>query len=408
VAFRDPIDSFALNPMSQLSSLSVASSSAPPGKIEFDLLCALARAELDADQKQSIANWNYAALDWSEFLRVAKNHGILALAARNLLECGRELPPEVERLLRIAYEENLKRSLWFTAELVRIVQHLESKQLQVVPFKGPVLAETVYRDRGLRSYSDLDFLVSSGDVEQAKLALGEIGYRPSTDLTPAVERFWLRKGNERAFDGSAGRNLVELQWALLPDFNAVDLRVKDLIIRASRVLVGGCEMSTLSPEDLLLVLCLHAAKHLWSRLIWLTDIAEALRTQTVDYALMFSRTRALGIAHIVGVSLWLAKNVLRAQLPQAAEGMMAAESGIPELGREFAERLARGATYDFESTGYFRLMLKLRERRRDRWRYMWRLFWTPGVGDMAVVNLPEALFPLYRVIRIGRLLAKLT
>ncbi len=86
--------------------------------------------------------------------------------------------------------------------------------------------------------------------------------------------------------------------------------------------------------------------------------------------------------------------------------MIAADPQVPVLGAEFAARLARGAAYDFESTEYFRLILKLRERRADRWRYLWRLFWTPGVGDLAAVRLPEPLFPLYRFVRIGRLLRK--
>jgi len=101
------------------------------------------------------------------------------------------------------------------------------------------------------------------------------------------------------------------------------------------------------------------------------------------------------------------KNVLQAELPKSAEEMIAADRRVPVLGCEFAERLARGAAYDFESTEYFRLILKLRERRGDRWRYLWRLVWTPGAGDVATVRLPEALFPLYRIVRIGRLMRKL-
>jgi len=87
--------------------------------------------------------------------------------------------------------------------------------------------------------------------------------------------------------------------------------------------------------------------------------------------------------------------------------MIAADPQVPALGSEFAERLARGAVYDFESTEYFRLILKLRERRGDSWRYLWRLVWTPGAGDVAALRLPEALFPLYRIVRIGRLIRKL-
>ena len=383
---------------------------------EFELLCALASAELAPERRERVANWNLSALDWSELIRLAEYHGVLPLVARNLIELGRGLPPEVERLLRSAYETNLRRSLWFTAELARIMQHFEQRQLRALPYKGPVLAQSLYRDLGLRSFSDLDFLISPADFERAKQALAEIGYRPSGEFkpaleSPAAERLWLRTGYERSFDGAAGKHLLELQWALLPRFYAVDLRVQDLLARGGKTVVGEREVPCLSPEDSLLVLCLHAAKHLWTRLIWLSDIAETLRsysgTQTIDYTLVFSRARTLGIVRILGVSFWLVKNLLRAEIPKPAEEMIAADPRAPALGRKFAARLARGATYNFESTEYFRLMLKLRERRGDRLRYVWRLVWTPGAGEIAAVRLPEALFPLYRIVRIGRLMRKL-
>jgi hypothetical protein len=383
------------------------SSTALQGENEFDLLCALARKELSVDRRERVAGWNCSAVDWSEFLSLAEHHGVLPLVARNLIECGVDVPPDLDRSLRAAYDANLRRSLWFSAELARIATHFESRQLRVVPYKGPVLAQSLYGDPGLRSFSDLDFLVSPADFEPAKKTLAEIGYRPSKELSPAVERLWLRTGYERAFDGAAGKYLVELQWAMLPRFYGVDLDVNDLLARAGRTVVGGCEVPCLLPEDSLLVLCLHAAKHLWTRLIWLVDIAETLRTQLIDSSLVLKRARECGIVRMLGVNFWLVKNVLRSRLPGFAEEVIAADPQVTILGGEFAARLVRGAGYDFESTEYFRLILKLREQRGDRWRYLWRLLWTPGEGDIAAVRLPEALFPLYRIVRIGRLTRKL-
>ena len=398
--------------MTELLLSSPASSRAPLRADEFEFLCALAGAELAPERIERIANWNRSALDWSEVLRLAEHHGVLPLAARNLIEYASGLPAEVERTLRSAYDANLRSSLWFTAELARIMQQFERRQLRAVPYKGAVLAQSLYCDLGLRSFSDLDFLISSADFERAKEALAEIGYRPAADLTPAVERLWLRTGYERAFDGAAGKNMVELQWALLPHFYAVDLHLndlgaEDLMARAGRTVVGGCEVPCLAPEDSLLVLCLHAAKHLWSRLSWLADIAETLRLPLIDYALVFSRARALGITRILGVSFWLVKNVLHGDLPEPAEEIAAADPRAAALGGEFAERLACGTSYDFESTEYFRLIMKLRERRGDRWRYLRRLVWTPSAGDVAALRLPETLFPLYRIVRMGRLMRKL-
>ncbi len=225
---------------------------------EFEFLCALASTNPSPEHRACIANWDLSVLDWTKFTSQAEHHGVLPLAARNLLEISAaksvsRIPAEIVRELQSAYETNLRRNLWFASEMLRILQQLDSKQLPAIPYKGPVLAQVAYGDLALRRFSDLDFLISPADFHRAKQALAEIGYHPSTDLTPEIERFWLRKGNERMFDGPAGKNLVELQWAILPRFYAVDvaqtdLAVENLIARARRTTVAEREVPRLSPK----------------------------------------------------------------------------------------------------------------------------------------------------------------
>ena len=183
--------------------------------------------------------------------------------------------------------------------------------------------------------------------------------------------------------------------------------VEDLLARAGRIRLGAGDVPCLSAEDSLLVLCLHAAKHLWTRLIWIADIAESLRAPDIDFALVVRRARALGIARIVGVSCWLAERLLGAAIPAPAREVIEHDPEVPKLGEEYAARLARASTYNFDSTEYFRQVWRLRERPSDRCRYLWRLASTPGPGEIAAIELPESLFPLYRVVRIGRLLRRL-
>jgi putative nucleotidyltransferase-like protein len=374
---------------------------------EFDLLCALTAAELTSKQIDKIRNWNLNHCNWEEFLRLAERHGVIPLVSRNLVAHGHGIPAEVEKKLRSAYKSNLARSLWFTAELLRIMQRFDGEELRAVPFKGPALAQSLYGDVGLRSSSDLDFLISPVDFDRAKRLMAEIGYIPSGEIRPAVERLFLRVGYERSFDSGVGKNLVELQWAVQPYFYGVDLNVGDLLARAEPTMLGGHEIPSLASDDLLVVLCLHAAKHLWTRLIWLSDIAETLRTRNVDYPMLLSRARALGIVRVLGVSFWLVKKVLRGEIPKPAEQIIEDDYQAGLLGRHYYERIARGADYNLESTEYFRLILKLRERRADRLRYLWRLFWTPGTGDISAVSLPDGLFSLYHIVRMGRLMRKL-
>ena len=374
---------------------------------EFDFLCACAGVKLSSERIDRIKRWHESGLDWSELLRLAEHHGVLPLLARNLIEHVAGLPSQIEQSLRLAFDENVRRNLWFASELVRIADQFEKKHLRAIPYKGPLLAESAYGDVALRNFGDLDFLISPADFEQAKQALVELGYRPSKELSPAVERFWLRKGYECSFDGAASKYLVELQWGLTPHFYAIDLRVEELLARSGRTVLGGHELASLSAEDSLLVLCLHAAKHLWMRLIWICDIAETIRTQVVDWGVVCARARTLGIVRMLGVSFWLVRTLFGVPIPAPAQEIVDGDPRVRTLGEQFAARLARSATYDFESTEYFRWILKVRERRRDRGRYLWRLTWTPGEGDIAAVRLPEALFPLYRAVRVVRLMRKL-
>jgi hypothetical protein len=388
----------------------------------FELLCTCASANPPPGQVARIQRWQFEGFNWDTFLTLAEHHGVRPLVAHSLVQHAPVLPRAIAQALREDYEVNLRRNLWFATELSRILQHFATKRLHAIPYKGPVLAQTAYGDLGLRSFSDLDLLISPADFASAKQALSEIGYQPSQELSPAIERLFLRTGYERSFDSAAGKNLLELQWNLLPsfyavsfqpaDFRAADFRIEALLPRTGRATLCGTDVPCLSPEDSLLVLCLHAAKHLWTRLIWIADIAETLRASKIDFGLVCSRARAMGVMRIFGVSCWLAEKLLGAPIPTEsappeARKFFDRDPEIAKLGAECIDRLTQAATYDFDSTAYFRQIWRLRERPADRWRYLWRLLWTPGPGEVAAIALPEPLFPLYKLVRIARLSRKI-
>jgi hypothetical protein len=377
----------------------------------FDLLCACAARAINPQARDEFPPPAHASFYWNGFIHLAEHHGLLALVAGDVL-ARPEVPAEIKQSLHSFYTTNVKRSLWLTTELTAIVEHFAKKSVRAIPYKGPVLAQSAYGNLALRTFHDLDLLIPAAQFAPAKNALAEIGFHPSQALSPPVERLYLRTGYERSFDGAAGRNMVELQWNLLPRFYAVDCSTADmsvdaLLARAGRISLGAAEVPCLSPEDSLLALCLHAAKHLWARLIWVADISATLRSQQIDFSAVAHRARAMGIVRIVAVSLRLAEQLLQTQLPDAARQLITCHPEELLLTNEFISRLTRSTAYDFESTDYFLKIRRLRERPSDRWRYLWRLLWTPGPGELAAITLPDPLFPLYRLVRLGRLLRKL-
>jgi hypothetical protein len=239
-----------------------------------------------------------------------------------------------------------------------------------------------------------------------KNALPDLGYIARNPVPEIYERDYLASGYECSFDGAAGKNLLELQWALQPRFYAVDFDMDSLFARAVPATVGGREVRTPSPEDLLLLLSIHAAKHIWSRLIWICDIARILRRQDLDWDWIQSRSREIGILRILYINLLLAKRLLEAPIPATLKSAILADGTASSIAGEVEESMLAGVTYNTQHVSYFRMMLRLRERPIDRVRFLWRLAFTPGLGEWQAVRLPQSLFPLYRVIRIGRLAAR--
>jgi hypothetical protein len=365
--------------------------------LEFELL--LVCCGRSPDSQARIHDLLQQPLNWQHVIAIAEHHGVVPQLCEKLASFADPIPPEAFQSIRKGYEANAKRTLWLSRELTRILRHLESCNIPAMPYKGPALAEFLYGDVIRRQFSDLDILIQRHDVVRARTALRELGFTPGLQLSPSEERAFLRSGYEFTFDSMNGRNLLEMQWQILPRFYAVDFDMEGFFARAVNQSVGGLEIRSLSAEDLLLALCAHAAKHLWVQLSWLCDVASLAKAAQVDWDPVWRQAEILGIERIVAVTFTLARRLLDAPLPPATR----TDSHVEGLVSEVIPLIVRSAASENESMAYFRLIAKSRERRLDRARFWWRLATTPSVGEWSAVRLPAPLFPLYPVVRAVRL-----
>ncbi len=344
-------------------------------------------------------------VDWERLVRQAQDHGLVPLVFRRLsTEMDASRSPGLEAL-RQQDKSNAHRTLWLTLELLSINRHFQTRGLEVLPYKGPVLAEALYGNVAMRQFSDLDLLIRSGDLAAIKEALAELGYEPGLRLEKAAERDYLKSGYEYTFDGARGRNLLEIKWQILPRFYAVGFDVNEFFERASVITIEGQRLRTLCDQDLMLVLCVHAAKHAWKQISWLCDIVQLARSRALDWAALQAQAESLGITRIVAVTFLLAHKLLGAALP--AELEIEKHEAAETLAQRIVPLIVAEDEFDPESMAYFRLMMELRERTQDRFSFMWRLLFTPGAGEWSAVRLPGPLFPLYRVVRVFRLAGRL-
>jgi hypothetical protein len=368
------------------------------------LLAALSADRCESDGR--VRSVLQKTIDWEAVLRLADQHGSSSLLYQNLAGVGDLVPSDVLSSLRQRYERNVHKSLFLARELIRILDCLDALGIEVIPYKGIVMAEGYYGDMALRQSGDMDLFVRKRDVARIKRTVQELGYTPRVPIPEDAEADYIASGYECTFDSFAGKNLLELQWALQPHFYAVDFDMEGLFERAVNAVVAGRGVKTPSPEDLLLILSVHAAKHVWGRLIWLCDIAQILKRENLDWEWIRSRARTLGIERILGITMLLANRFLATAIPAAMKNEILGDRSAQAGADEIAVAVAAGVSHEEEKLSYFRLMMRLRERRLDRLRFLSRLTFTPGPGEWEAIRLPKALFPLYRIVRMARLAAR--
>jgi hypothetical protein len=251
---------------------------------------------------------------WETFAAEASRHGVSALAYRALGRDG-HAPAHVVQALESHYLRNRLRNLRLYARLTVLLNALAAQAIDVVVLKGAFLARVVYPDAALRPMSDADLLVRSNDLERAAHTVRELGW---TQAAPVPEG-----GHQLPTFELAGVQ-VDLHWSIEDDAAPFAIDVGGLWQRAVPVRLGEVQALALSAEDLLLHLCLHTAyNHGWLQfdggLRQLADIAAVVRhyESTLDWSAFAARAHAWRASRCAWLSLVTARNLLRADVPDA-------------------------------------------------------------------------------------------
>jgi hypothetical protein len=376
---------------------------------ETELLLQAARVQVGPAEAGRLRSLVRPDLDWGAVAREALRHGVLPLVYRNVTgACAGAVPAEVRDSLREQSRGLAAHNLLLTGELFELLELFEGRGIPALPFKGPVLAAATYGSLALRPFWDLDLLVRPADVRAAWGLLVARGYRLGRSLNAAGGEACLRRNGQLPFVG--GDCHVELHTHVLPPAFRFFPDLERMWVRAGPVLVQGREVATLAPEDLLLFLCAHGAKHLWGRLLWICDIAELIRTYpALDWVALARQAQVLRSGRLFRLGLRLAHAVLGAPLPSPLAREVRGDRRVAALAARRRRRLFREVPDErsYVETGLFQLQA------RDRWHdavgYLLHEQLAPDQFDWASLALPPRLDflyylwrPLRRLWRLGR------
>jgi hypothetical protein len=153
---------------------------------EEKLLLSLCRLEFSEEQRAEIGELMREVKDWDCFVRLANEHGIIAITAYNIRETGMadEVPEAVMKILDNARMQSMVRNTWLAQRWKEVNNILSEAGIKHVLLKGMVLEYTVYRAKGLRYMTDNDILVKKKDAMNAWLLLQKNGFVPEMIKSP--------------------------------------------------------------------------------------------------------------------------------------------------------------------------------------------------------------------------------
>jgi hypothetical protein len=278
------------------------------------------------------------SVDWARLLALAEEHGVIGLVAAGLRGLQGDLvPPEIKQTLIDRHRAQIFFSLRMTAELFRILDRFASQGIGALAVKGPVLAVQAYGDPAMRSYGDLDLLVRQRDIRRATELMIAAGYAPAVSLNSIDTG---RIPGQYFFSHPHSNLLVELHNDFTLRYFPRRLPLEDFLARQIRVPLDGREAPALAVEDELVLICIHGAKHFWERLMWIADVAALVtRQKGIDWKRVAASAKAVSAERMLHTGLWLASELLKAQLPCEVLAAIQADGVAARLAEQTCKRL---------------------------------------------------------------------
>jgi Uncharacterised nucleotidyltransferase len=273
-----------------------------------------------------------AQIDWTGLLTMAIKAGMLPLLYEACKQLDSDLFPKDFRLkLQTHYRMHALYNLSQAKELLKILDRLKQAGIEVIAFKGPVLAVLAYKNIAFRQFHDLDILVKPQDFDQARSLLRKLGYDihflagnmsyerylqlPLAQINPESVMFHQRF--EQSFLHSNKERGLDLHWGIPPRRVWDIKRFEQLWLDQHPVELLGQRVFTFSIEITLVVQCINATKDPWTPSFKkICDIGQIIQAYPdLDWAGAMAIAKKLGSQKLFLIGLGLTHNLLNVPLP---------------------------------------------------------------------------------------------
>ncbi|MEA3326296.1 MAG: nucleotidyltransferase family protein [Chloroflexota bacterium] len=282
-----------------------------------DILCCI----LDDNTSNEALKKELNLLDqpnWENLLEMSTWNGIKPLVYLRLkpLFVKATIPASIQNELRNAYLLSARKNTLILHHAAKMLKTLKAHGIDLIGLKGIYLVENIYDNIAARPFGDIDIMIKKEDLQNAITSLQKLGYRMSTYFSISDVNLDIKHVPPMI---NAEGLTTEIHWTILEEDEPFTIDAQGLWERASPAKIAGVDALALSPEDLILHLCMHLTyqHRLKIGLRGLYDIAEVLRhfEGQVNWTKLSKITQEWGSGKVTWLTLTLAQDLLGAQIP---------------------------------------------------------------------------------------------
>jgi hypothetical protein len=369
---------------------------------EFRLLLASALYPLQEPEIGRLQACCSPSIDWQAFGALVARHRLIPTVYRNLSShVAASVPEPVLANFKEQAKLNRERILQLLAELNRISQWFALEEIKICALKGPMLAQRLYGDAGLRTSRDLDLLVQPDALERADAVLRAHGYQcifPPASLTPRQWQVYLREWRHINYYLPERQIYIELHWTIASSNLVAPEIVRQMLSHACPVAQLSSNIYMLADEDLLPYLLIHGSVHRWVRLKWLVDFAVGLRQiAQPDWETIKMKMEATGMQRALAQGTILAEWLFSIPIPGPVQALITHDPITQKLAEHSIKKIL-DMDYPIETGRFSRLkqtfyFIKLKKGTQYKVTAFTKYFLVPE--DWQELPLPDAFFPLY-------------
>ncbi|ABW25445.1 nucleotidyltransferase domain-containing protein [Acaryochloris marina] len=284
---------------------------------------------------------DHHSIDWHHFLRLTKFHKVIPPVYQCLKQHTHKNIPDylLASLRKYSCEITLKNTL-HVEELKQLLNLFETHDIDVIPFKGPTLAQIAYGGTHARQFCDLDFLVSRKDFKRCVNLLISLNYR-----SPYVNQGWnysiLYKIIKNfhydfiAHEISFGKRKQDCNVFIDLHQNISKYCPESFEIFSDRLLKIKLQQQyyqSLKTEDLLNVLCIHNSQDGWKKFQAIYDVANLVdNNPTLNWPDVLKLSQELRCRRRLLLGLALCKSYFDIDLSDSIENMILTDQIISDL-----------------------------------------------------------------------------